>query len=414
MEPFTINQERTKVRLELARRLWTLPYSELLKYGISSFRDVTNVDVIGIPVWMAYRPPGKTISVTAGKSLDPLMAFAGCITEAIEIWAAENPTGAYLLRTYEQIKKEVPDWPLAELLPLLQYPLSRDNVVNESTPICWEQVHAIRPGSEENYAWMPSNAIWMTERMPAQFEDFPRNSNGLAAGTSLQDAVLQGIYEIVERDGWSIERFIRERTGRLPRKIEFSMDLPPDLELCRTKINQAGVYPLLFDCSSDLGIPVVGCALLDPTEIGTFGGFGCSLSPHVAAMRAITEAAQSRLSWINGARDDLFRRDFILAKQTQTREWIRQLDGLKAAYTWRDYCNVPDATWDSTRDELEWLTPILEKAGIRLYYKQLAELDINGSQLVVAKAIAPQLEGAWTENWVSNGRAVKHLKEVAT
>jgi len=48
---------------------------------------------------------------------------------------------------------------------------------------------------------------------------------------------------------------------------------------------------------------------------GTFAGFGCHLNAEIAAIRAITETAQARCCYISGARDDLFRRQFLLMKR---------------------------------------------------------------------------------------------------
>jgi ribosomal protein S12 methylthiotransferase accessory factor len=404
-QAYYANYDRAQSRRGLAQHLWTVSYARLLEYGISSYRDITELDTIGIPVWIAYRPAGTSISVTCGKSVDPILAFAGAIVEALEVWAAENPQQndhPFTLCPYSRLK-ELGN----QFLPLTEYPLARDNVIDEQTPVAWELVTKL--GSAAKLVWMPSNMIWLVDRSAAQFQDVQQSSNGLAAGCTLEDALLQAIYELVERDGWTINQYIRESTGRAPRKIGLT-NLPPELALLVQQMRDAGCYPFLFDCKTDLMIPVIGCALFDRDNIGTFGGYGCSLSPRIAAGRALTEAAQSRLCYISGARDDLYRRDFLLMKRSSSQWIISQLEALQPTFkSWADYPKGYES-FNTTRDELLELLKILNNQSIDLYYKTLHTLELEGVPLVIVKAIAPKLEGVWCDSWQTSGRANDHLQ----
>jgi len=417
------NYERSAARSGLAQHLWDTSYDRLLNFGISSYRDITDQDTIGIPVWIAYRPPGTSISVTCGKSLDPLLAFAGAITEALEVWAAEHPNGQNWIVPYRYIK-ESGTLPRAQVLPLKDYPLARDNVLDETTPISWELVDRIQhplvasTAFDQMVAWMPSNMIWLEDRANAQFLDVQQSSNGLAAGINLEDALLAGIYELVERDGWTIHQFIRESIGTPPRKIPI-LDIPSLPEALAIPVRlmvKAGLYPLLFDCTTDIGIPVCGCALLGRDGVGTFGGYGAAWDPRIAALRALTEAAQSRLCYINGARDDLYRRDFLLMKSSSSGWLIEQLEALKSPWRdWDHYCELPVGRFESIHEELGTLVHWLAEREIKLYYRKLAEIEFEASSVVVVKVIAPALEGVWSESWQTNGRATQHLaKELQT
>jgi ribosomal protein S12 methylthiotransferase accessory factor len=60
--------------------------------------------------------------------------------------------------------------------------------------------------------------------------------------------------------------------------------------------------------TSEVGIPAYQCSLSDPIALGGINptyGAGCHLSKDVAVARALTEAAQSRLTFIAGSRDDV-------------------------------------------------------------------------------------------------------------
>jgi ribosomal protein S12 methylthiotransferase accessory factor len=71
----------------------------------------------------------------------------------------------------------------------------------------------------------------------------------------------------------------------------------------------AGISVQMWDMTSDVGVPVYYCSIKEANPFGaiqTFGGSGCHLSKEIALSRALTEAAQSRLTFIAGSRDDLF------------------------------------------------------------------------------------------------------------
>jgi ribosomal protein S12 methylthiotransferase accessory factor YcaO len=131
---FLGNEARSQARTQLAETICRLPYSRLLNYGITSYRQITNLDVIGIPVWICHRPDAHTISVTAGKNAYDRLACAGSIIEGLEFWAAENPNSEFKLCSHRQLQQNRDS---SDLLPLEAYPLARDNVLDEDTPIAW-------------------------------------------------------------------------------------------------------------------------------------------------------------------------------------------------------------------------------------------------------------------------------------
>lgn len=417
--PFLANGVRAQARAQMAEKIRHLPYDRLLSYGISSYRQITNLDIIGIPVWVCYRPLARTISVTAGKNADDALACAGAIVEGLEFWATENPNSQMRLCSYRQLASERADYDY-ELLEMNDYPLAKDNVLDLDTPVAWEVVDKIRlrPDNDPSQAWMPSHVIWLLDRAQQQFLDVQQTSNGLASGVTLEDALLQGFYELVERDGWTCAQYVRETLGTAPIRIPL-IDLPPELEWSVSLIRRAGLYPFLHNCGNELGIPVLGCALFGPDNVGYFGGYGCHLNPRVAAQRAILEAVQSRLCYISGARDDLYRRDFMLMKQSDSKRLIQILDNLPTFKpTWPKFAELffcDGYEFQDPREEFRALVSKLQVGGIdRLYYRVMRVEEFEGQSLTIVRAIAPQLEGVWCENWKTNGRAHRRLgQEVA-
>ena len=61
------------------------------RFGITRLADVTGLDCIGIPVWMAVRPNSKTLAVSQGKGLSNAAAQASAVMEAAEVATAERP-----------------------------------------------------------------------------------------------------------------------------------------------------------------------------------------------------------------------------------------------------------------------------------------------------------------------------------
>ncbi len=113
---------------------------------------------------------------------------------------------------------------------------------------------------------------------------------------------LHGLLEVVERDALSIAEFTRD-PGK---EILLSESDGLNYEL-KTRMEETGITVKLWLLDSDIDIPTVVAALddtvlKDPALLVM--GAGAHLSPEIAVTRALTEAAQSRVVQIHGARED--------------------------------------------------------------------------------------------------------------
>ncbi len=116
------------------------------------------------------------------------------------------------------------------------------------------------------------------------------DSNGCAAGNTLEEAILQGFTEMVERDSVAIWWY--NRIKRPAVDID-SFDITYVREL-KAYYQSIGRELWVLDITSDFGIPafaVVSRQLARTTE-DIFVGFSAYLDPRVALMRAISEANQ--------------------------------------------------------------------------------------------------------------------------
>lgn len=137
---------------------------------------------------------------------------------------------------------------------------------------------------------IPASDVFLTN---VQFRgDFVYNgSSGLSAGSTLTDAILQGLFEVVEHDSWMIGQ-----ANNVPLPIiEYGNSLKDELLSVIRKLKSNGWNIISRDYTTDIGIPVIRTWLVNQKDYSSyaFNGFGCSLDPEIALERSVTEAIQS-------------------------------------------------------------------------------------------------------------------------
>ncbi len=259
--------------------------------GITRVADITSLDRVGIPVFSCMRPTaaGGAISVYNGKGATPAEARVSAIMEGIERHSAELRPEKIEYGTYEEVRR-VSAAVQPKDLCLPQYS-------NPDLPIPWTEGYDIISQDE---VWVPAHAVfhpvWLGN--PPLFRT---NTNGIASGNTLEEAVFHALAEVIERDAWSIV----EATRNTGKKI---VDIPEGTcnDLLQ-KFNNAGIEIILKDITSDIGLPTVAAIADDITlkeaSLLTIG-MGTHTTAEIAVMRALTEVAQSRLTQIHGARED--------------------------------------------------------------------------------------------------------------
>jgi ribosomal protein S12 methylthiotransferase accessory factor len=116
------------------------------------------------------------------------------------------------------------------------------------------------------------------------------DSNGCAAGNVIEEAVLQGFLELVERDSaaiWWYNRLVRPM-------VDTRMWADPALDSVIDRFAKMGCEAWVLDITTDLGIPsfaALACNADSQTQI--LLGFGAHLDAQVALRRAVTELVQS-------------------------------------------------------------------------------------------------------------------------
>jgi ribosomal protein S12 methylthiotransferase accessory factor len=115
-------------------------------------------------------------------------------------------------------------------------------------------------------------------------------SNGNAAGSSLEDAVLQGLLELVERDAVALWWYNRTRQPA----VDLDAFATPWLDQMLETYRLLHRHVWALDLTSDFGVPVFAALSrrTDKAAQDIMLGFGAHLDPAVALSRALTEMNQ--------------------------------------------------------------------------------------------------------------------------
>src|SRR5271163_4406981 len=116
---------------------------------------------------------------------------------------------------------------------------------DQSARIEWSPVWSLR---DECFKHLPTSLLYFFYRGAAAFA---ADSNGCAAGNTLEEAIVQGFLELVERDAYAIWWYNRLRRPELD-VGQFDDSYVHDL---RNQLAQTGRRLWVLDVTSDLGIP---------------------------------------------------------------------------------------------------------------------------------------------------------------
>lgn len=321
------------------------------RIGVTRVADVTGLDTLGIPVVSAIRPDGRSLSTSQGKGVSRDAAIASALMESIEGWHAERIVLRAVRGTYAAMKPRGAVDP--RLLPRRRGRLDPDRVWR------WLPAWDVARGRR---ALVPDQAVTLDFR----FETPPAldvSSNGLASGNHLLEAIAHGLCEVIERDAEA-----RWRRARGRRRVDLATVEDPVARGLIDRCRRAGAAVGVWDLTSDVGVPVFGCALVaDPDEpawrpLGVYWGFGCHLDPAIALVRALTEAAQTRVTYVAGSRDDFFPFDYARATDEELTRVV-WADVHDRRGPWLDLRRVPRAATATFEGDLDVLLAALARVG---------------------------------------------------
>ncbi|MHA6763625.1 TOMM precursor leader peptide-binding protein [Streptacidiphilus sp. PAMC 29251] len=255
--------------------------------------------------------------VAGGKGTNPLDAEVGALCEALERYSGTLQGDELRVRdTYRNLGDAAVHPDTCQLFDPRQYrdrerwnaSRSAFNFVpepfQEDAPVDWTPVWSL---TEKRQRLLPTGLLYFNQTGSAVEPVAGRRSlracsNGNAAGTCLEDAVLQGFLELVERDAVALWWYNRTRQPAV--SLDAFADPWTDDLLVTYRLLHRHVWVL--DLTSDLGIPVFAALSrrTDKAAQDIMFGFGAHFDPRVALRRALTEMNQLLPASVDALADD--------------------------------------------------------------------------------------------------------------
>lgn len=371
---------RTCAPEETLARLTSL----LTGFGITRIANVTGLDRTGIPVVMVCRPNARSLAVSQGKGLTLAAAKASGVMESVELWHAEHVANPLRLASADEMRRE---YRMADPATL---PLAARSAYRTELPMLWIEGTDLLGGGA---VWVPFELVSAnyTLPLPPGSGAFQANTNGLASGNHPLEAISHGLCEVIERDAGTLWKLESDQV-RASRALDCATITDPDCRSVLERLRAAGLGVRIWDTTSDIGVASFHCLVME--EAGDFAdpefGSGCHPVREVALLRALTEAAQARNTYISGARDDYPAEAWEVSRRRRRRTFCQRL--LAGPEPRASFANVPTFASPSLDADLRWLLARLRAAGIL----QAIAVDLTKEAvgIPVIRVVVPGLEGA--------------------
>ncbi|MEU5538110.1 TOMM precursor leader peptide-binding protein [Streptomyces sp. NPDC020362] len=342
-------------------------------------------------------------SHSGGKGITPLEAEVGALCEAVERYcgtrqgdepvvldtftglggAAIHPNACQLYADRQFGERD--RWNRSGSAFQQVPPVFDPGAVREWTPV-WSVTagtHRLLPTSMLYFGPAPGG------RLQAPWAD----SNGNAAGSSLEDAVVQGFLELVERDAVALWWYNRTRHPSV------DLDAFDEPWIARTREVYAELDRTIWvlDLTVDFGIPVmaaVSCATGRAAQ-GISFGFGAHFDARTALRRAVTEMAQL----LPARHDDPGRREEFAVSNPELADWWSCATTKNQPYLLPDPAELPrtpgDYVYISRNDllgDLAAIEALLRRRGMELLVLDQTRPDV---ELPVVKVLVPGMRHFW-------------------
>lgn len=363
--------------------------------GITRVADVTGLDRVGIPVTVVARPNSRSVAISQGKGISLAAAQASGVMEAIETYVAEKITLPLKYASHDELMYS------HTMIDLDALPAVDGVSYQPHVSVMWIEGLNLVTGTK---TWLPYELVHTNyvRPLPPGSGYFLSSSNGLASGNNRAEAVSHAICEVIERDAiaiWSVS----PEPVRAKSRVRLDSITDPVCAGLIAAFDAADIDVAIWDVTSDIGVPT---SLVWITERGnkpvilarTSVGAGSHPDPCIALSRALTEAAQERLTLIAGARDDLSRDNYA---SSDFSEIFRQVGQLDFAST--------DESIGGLDNDVDFLLKKLKSVGI----SEVVCVDISPElfrEIAVVRVVIPGLESAVDDpRYVPGQRALRAM-----
>jgi ribosomal protein S12 methylthiotransferase accessory factor len=163
----------------------------------------------------------------------------------------------------------------------------------------WSPVWSLR---DDKFRYLPTSLLYFFHRGgSADHNHIPADSNGCAAGNTLEEAIVQGFLELVERDSYAIWWYNRVQRPEVD-LAAFADSYIHDLKM---QLAATGRRVWALDITNDLGVAsyvAMSHSTRDGQDFIEYGS-GSHFDPRIAMLRALTELNQFLSIGLMGGRD---------------------------------------------------------------------------------------------------------------
>jgi ribosomal protein S12 methylthiotransferase accessory factor len=281
---FTLDQDKIISPEETVKRF----KEKLKKVNLDILESTVRIDNgrLDIPVFFSIcgKDAANIIGTKKqmGKGGTPQQAEASAVMELAERFSffsfSSNPEN-FIVQTYDSIKDDsIPFAMIAQSVHDNSDELSRAKKIFEALPMRWTWGYNL---TREKAVLIPFDWFFTINEF-----------NGPSAGNCVEEAISQGICEIVERHVSSI---ISQKQLSVPSVLIDSITDPLVSDMLK-KYQQAGIRLFISDFTLDMGIPSIGVMAYDPStfpqESEIVWTAGTTPDPQKSLSRALSETAQ--------------------------------------------------------------------------------------------------------------------------
>lgn len=372
------------------------------KIPITRVADLTPLDPLGLPVFSATTPLAVDLTTHLGKGLDACSARVSAMTEALERHCAESTTRPVLKMSYLEMANAG-----YQMADPGTFELPADSSYQDHQTISWVEGWDFL---QDRSTWIPLDLVLSP---PTEGVLHDVDTNGLAAGNTHLEAIVHALCEVIERDSLGQQLFVEMfgdagESGALVRNID-TATLPETAMAWHEHIRESGQSLDISCVSTEIGVPVFRAVLVDHAyprgghfDTRRFLGFGASPNSEIALLRAITEAVQSRVAVVQGARDSF--NSLSAAARFNKPQAI--LDDFQFGYR-SDFNEIASFSTDDLQEDMNFLSQSLRLAGIESAIA--VDLSREAPMLPVVRVRVPGLSSFLGNRRRLGWRCLRHL-----
>lgn len=286
----------------------------------------------------------------------------------------------------------------------LFHPAQRDAIqyswFDDDTPLAWTQACSL---TRRQPVWLPACLLYVPYypflHRRGERTIGPGISTGQASGRSLHAAVLSGLYEVVERDAFMISWLHRLPLARID--IQSSRRV---WQVFEDRFERPFLRYALFRMASDVEIASILCLVVDESRdpVMVCAGGASHLDPETAALKALTEAVQTR-QWaiFMGKRDEpmVIEPDYSNISDFENHVFLYGYGDMLASVSFLldseneiAFSDLPRRATGSPREDLRHAIAAVEAVDCEIMLADLTTPDCAACGYTVVKVFIPMMQ----------------------